>query len=202
MIGFINGEIEYIYDDRVLVDCGFMGYNIYVTGNVIEKSSIGDEIKLYTYLSVREDAMNLFGFLTRDELDVFKLLITVNGIGPKGALAILTIISPNELRFAVASEDAKLISKAPGVGAKTAQKVILELKDKLNIEDALSNDSNQVLNDTKSQSADNSRNIKDAVEVLVALGYSQSESLKAIKLCEISNDMDTEDIVKLALKNI
>ncbi len=202
MIGFINGEIEYIYDDRVLVDCGFMGYNIYVTGNVIEKSSIGDEIKLYTYLSVREDAMNLFGFLTRDELDVFKLLITVNGIGPKGALAILTIISPNELRFAVASEDAKLISKAPGVGAKTAQKVILELKDKLNIEDALSNDGNQFLNDTKSQSADNSRNIKDAVEVLVALGYSQSESLKAIKLCEISDDMDTEDIVKLALKNI
>ena len=202
MIDFVNGEIEYIYEDRVLVDCGFMGYNIYVTGNVLERCNIGDEIKLYTYLSVREDAMNLFGFLTRDELDVFKLLITVNGIGPKGALAILTIISPNELRFAVASEDAKLISKAPGVGAKTAQKVILELKDKLSLEDALSNDDNQILNERKSQNVDNSRNIKDAVEVLVALGYSQTESLKAIKLCDVNNDMDTEDIVKLALKNI
>ena len=134
MIGFVNGEIEEMYDDRVLIDCGFMGYNIFVCGNVIESCSVGEEIKLYTYLNVREDAMHLFGFLTKDELKVFKLLITVNGIGPKGALAILTIMTPNDLRYAVMTEDSKLISKAPGVGAKTAQKVILELKDKLDIE--------------------------------------------------------------------
>ncbi len=201
MIGFVNGEIEYIYDDKILVDCGFMGYNIFVPGNVLDRCAIGDEVKLYTYLSVREDAMNLFGFLTRDELDIFKLLITVNGIGPKGALAILTIMTPNDLRFAVAAEDAKLISKAPGVGAKTAQKVILELKDKLSIEDVLS-DNGHITVQTKSESAGTARNITDAVEVLVALGYSQTDSLKAVKACEISTDMDTEDIVKLALKCI
>lgn len=201
MIGFVNGEIEDIYEDRVLVDCGFMGYNIFVSGNVIDNCCIGDEVKLYTYLSVREDAMNLFGFLTKDELGVFKLLITVNGIGPKGALAILTIMTPNELRFAVAAEDSKLISKAPGVGAKTAQKVILELKDKLNIEDALSSDKHMTL-DTKATATGATRNMTDAVEVLVALGYSQSESLKAVKAIGVSNDMETEDIVKLALKNI
>lgn len=201
MIGFVNGEIEYIYDDKILVDCGFMGYNIFVPGNVLDRCAIGDEVKLYTYLSVREDAMNLFGFLTRDELDIFKLLITVNGIGPKGALAILTIMTPNDLRFAVAAEDAKLISKAPGVGAKTAQKVILELKDKLSIEDVLS-DNGHITVQTKSESAGTARNITDAVEVLVALGYSQTDSLKAVKSCEITTDMDTEDIVKLALKCI
>lgn len=201
MIGFVNGEIEYIYDDRVLVDCGFMGYNIFVPGNVLDNCSIGDEVKLYTYLNVREDAMNLFGFLTMDELDVFKLLITVNGIGPKGALAILTIMTPNDLRFAVASEDVKLISKAPGVGSKTAQKVILELKDKLSIEDALLGDGH-ISNEGKLESVGTTRNITDAVEVLIALGYSQSQSLKAVKACDVTNDMDTEDIVKLALKCI
>lgn len=201
MIGFVNGEIEYIYDDRVLVDCGFMGYNIFVPGNVLDNCSIGDEVKLYTYLNVREDAMNLFGFLTMDELDVFKLLITVNGIGPKGALAILTIMTPNDLRFAVASEDVKLISKAPGVGSKTAQKVILELKDKLSIEDALMGDGH-IANEGKLESVGTTRNITDAVEVLIALGYSQSQSLKAVKACDVTNDMDTEDIVKLALKCI
>lgn len=201
MIGFVNGEIEYIYDDRVLVDCGFMGYNIFVPGNVLDNCLIGDEVKLYTYLNVREDAMNLFGFLTMDELDVFKLLITVNGIGPKGALAILTIMTPNDLRFAVASEDVKLISKAPGVGSKTAQKVILELKDKLSIEDALMGDGH-IANEGKLESVGTTRNITDAVEVLIALGYSQSQSLKAVKACDVTNDMDTEDIVKLALKCI
>lgn len=199
MIGFVNGEIEDIFEDRVLVDCGFMGYNIFVPGNVVENCSIGDEVKLYTYLSVREDAMQLFGFLTKDELNIFKLLITVNGIGPKGALAILTIMSPNDLRFAVTTEDAKLISKAPGVGAKTAQKVILELKDKLSIEDALSSEEN-FATENKSLVSGNTRNITDAVEVLVALGYSQSQSLKAVKACDISRDAETEEIVKQALK--
>lgn len=201
MIGFVNGEIEDIYEDRVLVDCGFMGYNIFVPGNVMDSCRIGDEVKLYTYLNVREDAMNLFGFLTKDELNVFKLLITVNGIGPKGALGILTIMSPNDLRFAVISEDVKLISKAPGVGSKTAQKLILELKDKLNLEDALSSDNNIALENRAVTNAV-TRNVTDAVEVLVALGYSQSESLKAVKAIEVTDDMETEDIVKLALKNM
>lgn len=203
MVGFVNGEVEEIYEDKVLLDCGFMGYNIFVPGNVLGSVGIGDEVKLYTYLSVREDAMQLFGFLSKDELKVFKLLITVNGIGPKGALAILTIMSPNELRYAVASEDSKLISKAPGVGAKTAQKVILELKDKLDIDSILGEDmSSMGVNIASVTSGTLNQNANDAIEVLITLGYSQSAAKKAISDSNITEDMSTEDIIKVALKNI
>ncbi len=203
MIGFVNGEVEELYEDRVLLDCGFMGYNIFVPGNVLDSVHIGDEVKLYTYLSVREDAMQLYGFMTKDELKVFKLLITVNGIGPKGALAILTIMSPNELRYAVASEDSKLISKAPGVGAKTAQKVILELKDKLDVETVLGGNMDiEGLGAANVATGSFTQNAHDAIEVLVTLGYSQASAKKAISDSHISEDMTTEDIIKLALKNI
>ena len=200
MIGFVNGEIEDIYEDRVLLDCGFMGYNIFVPGNTLGQLTVGEEIKLYTYLSVREDAMQLFGFASKDELKIFKLLITVNGIGPKGALAILTIMSPNELRYAVATDDSKQISKAQGVGAKTAQKVIIELKDKLDIDsidvDAGISSMENVAGSVNMQNAD------DAIEVLVTLGYSLSAAKKAVNDSHITEDMSTEDIIKIALKNI
>lgn len=200
MIGFVNGEIEEICEDHVLIDCGFMGYNIYVCGNVIESCSVGDEIKLYTYLNVREDAMNLFGFLTKDELRVFKLLITVNGIGPKGALAILTIMTPNDLRYAVMTEDSKLISKAPGVGLKTAQKVILELKDKLDIDKFIAMPENDIKS-TDSFSIEKNQFIEEAIEALVALGYTQKEVAKVIKACDVSECKTTEDVIKVVLKN-
>ena len=203
MIGFVNGEIEDIYEDKVLMDCGFMGYNIFVPGNVLDNAQIGEEMKLYTYLSVREDAMQLFGFATKDELKIFKLLITVNGIGPKSALGILTIMSPNELRYAVATEDSKLISKAPGVGAKTAQKVILELKDKLDVENIVDENIDvEALNGKKMSSGVLSQNASDAIEVLITLGYTQSVAKKAINGSYITSEMSTEDIIKLALKNI
>ena len=200
MIGFVNGEIEDIYEDRVLLDCGFMGYNIFVPGNTLGQLTVGEEIKLYTYLSVREDAMQLFGFASKDELKIFKLLITVNGIGPKGALAILTIMSPNELRYAVATDDSKQISKAQGVGAKTAQKVIIELKDKLDI-DSIDVDAGISSMDNVASSV-NMQNADDAIEVLVTLGYSASAAKKAVNDSHITEDMSTEDIIKIALKNI
>ena len=199
MIGFVNGEIEFIGDDQVLIDCGFMGYNIFVPGNVIDSCRIGDEIKLYTYMNVREDAINLFVFLTSDELNVFKKLITVNGIGPKGALAILTIMSPNDLRYAILSEDSKLISRAPGIGVKTAQKVILELKDKLDIETIGDYSADGLSRSTVSISSDI---VEEAIEALTALGYSNSESTKAVKACDLSGCTSAEDIIKQALKNI
>lgn len=199
MIGFVNGEIEFIGDDQVLIDCGFMGYNIFVPGNVIDSCRIGDEIKLYTYMNVREDAINLFGFLTSDELNVFKKLITVNGIGPKGALAILTIMSPNDLRYAILSEDSKLISRAPGIGVKTAQKVILELKDKLDIETIGDYSADGLSRSTVSISSDI---VEEAIEALTALGYSNSESTKAVKASDLSGCTSAEDIIKQALKNI
>lgn len=200
MIGFVNGEIEDIFEDQILIDCGFMGYNIYVCKNVIENCSIGDEIKLYTYLSVREDAMNLFGFLSKDELKIFKLLITVNGIGPKGALAVLTTMSPNDLRFAIFKDDAKMISKVPGFGAKTAQKIILELKDKLDIGFDVENDNSQSICDYNNSEKDNI--VDEAIQALVALGYTQKEVAKIVKGCDLSMCSTTEEVIKVVLKNI
>ena len=201
MIGFVNGEIEDMNEDRILVDCGFMGYNIFVCNNVLQTCSIGQEVKLYTYLSVREDAMNLFGFLSKDELKVFKLLITVNGIGPKGALAILSIMSPNDLRYAVMTEDSKLISKAPGVGTKTAQKVILELKDKLDI-DAFIGRAEDVDSNYGDINIQKDEIVSEATEALVSLGYTQKEITKVIKSCDLSDCDTTEDVIKIVLKNI
>ncbi|MBQ2981548.1 MAG: Holliday junction branch migration protein RuvA [Lachnospiraceae bacterium] len=200
MIGFVNGEIEDLYEDQILIDCGFMGYNIYVCKNVIENYSIGDELKLYTYLNVREDAMNLFGFLSKDELKIFKLLITVNGIGPKGALAVLTTMSPNDLRFAIFKDDAKMISKVPGIGAKTAQKVILELKDKLDIGFDVDNNNSQSIYDYNNSEKDDI--VDEAIQALVALGYTQKEVAKIVKGCDLSMCSTTEDVIKVVLKNI
>lgn len=137
--------------------------------------------------------MILFGFLTKDDLFVFRLLLGVSGIGPKGALAILSVMTTDDLRFAVLGDEAKAIAKAPGVGAKTAQRLILELKDKLSLEDAfeqkLAKNDNPVQN--KAKGAKN-----EAIEALVALGYSSSEALKALNGIEITDDTDVEDILK------
>ena len=155
-----------------------------------------EKVRVFTYLNVREDAMQLFGFLTRDDLEVFKLLITVNGIGPKGGLAVLSTITTDDLRVAVISEDAKAISKAPGIGAKTAQKVIIELKDKLNLEDVLEPklDANFQVNDNNSMS--------EAVMALVALGYSQADAYRAVKSIDNIEELDVENVIKMALKKI
>ena len=164
MIGFVEGIIEYIDVDKIVVNNNGVGYNVFMPASQIDTLNVDETVRVFTYLNVREDAMQLFGFLTRDDLEVFKLLITVNGIGPKGGLAVLSTITTDDLRVAVISEDAKAISKAPGIGAKTAQKVIIELKDKLNLEDVLEPklDANFQVNDNNSMS--------EAVMALVAIG--------------------------------
>lgn len=187
-------------EDLVVVEANGVGYNIYTTGQTFRSlPSIGEEVKLYTYLLVREDAMMLYGFLTKDDLRVFKLLIGVSGIGPKGALAILSVMTTDDLRFAVLGEDAKAIAKAPGVGAKTAQRLILELKDKLSLEEAFEKKLEHT-NETAENSAKGAKN--EAIQALVALGYSSSEALKAIQGIEITENTDVEDILKAALKNM
>ena len=200
MYSYITGRLTDMEDDLVVVEAGGIGYNIYTTGQTFDYlPSIGEEIKLYTYLNVREDAMMLYGFLTKDDLRVFKLLIGVSGIGPKGALAILSVMTTDDLRFAILGEDAKAIAKAPGIGAKTAQRLILELKDKFSLEDAFE----QKLVHTEEKEADAAKSAKnEAVQALVALGYSSSEALKAIGNVEITPDTDVEDILKAALKNM
>lgn len=199
MIAFLRGDLEYVSTDYVIVAVGGIGYNVFVSGKVLEElPRTGEEVKLYTYLNVREDAMQLFGFSNKDELDVFKLLITVNGIGPKGALSILSVMTTDELRFAVAADDSKTIAKSPGIGAKTASKLILELKDKLKLEDAISNSFEKA--DDNLQVAGMADVKGEAVMALTALGYSQAEAVKAVKSVDVSQDMSAEDIIKKALR--
>lgn len=196
MIGFVEGIIEYIDVDNIVVNNNGVGYNVFMPASQIDTLNVDETVRVFTYLNVREDAMQLFGFLTRDDLEVFKLLITVNGIGPKGGLAVLSTITTDDLRVAVISEDAKAISKAPGIGAKTAQKVIIELKDKLNLEDVLEPklDANFQVNDNNSMS--------EAVMALVALGYSQADAYRAVKSIDNIEELDVENVIKMALKKI
>lgn len=202
MYSYIKGELsEIVAENHIVVENGGIGYNIYIPGQVLSLlPGVGEEVKIYTYLCVREDAFILYGFLTRDDLNVFKLLIGVSGIGPKGALAILSVMSTDDLRFAVLSDDAKTIAKAPGVGNKTAQRLIIELKDKLSLEDAFE----QKLSHT--QEAVSGNGLKgihnEAVEALVSLGYSSTEALKVLRDIEITEDSSVEDILKLALKQM
>ncbi|BCN30499.1 Holliday junction branch migration protein RuvA [Anaeromicropila herbilytica] len=202
MISYIKGELAEISDELIVVESNSMGYEIRVPMSVVNQlPSVGDDVKIYTYLYVREDALNLYGFLTRDDLNVFKLLITVNGIGPKGALGILSTISPDDLRFAVLSDDVKAISKAPGIGTKTAGKLILELKDKLKLEDAFEKKLENSLGASVGENTTtDSKN--EAIQALVALGYSNTEALKAVRQVTITSDMSVEDILKQSLKKI
>ena len=138
VISYIRGPLEEKREDSVVVEAGNIGYRIFIPSSVLgELPGLGEEVKIYTYFSVREDGMSLYGFLSKQDLEMFRQLIGVNGVGPKSALGILSALKPDVLRMAVLSGDAKAISKAPGVGAKTAQRIILDLKDKVKAEDVL-----------------------------------------------------------------
>ncbi|PWJ52276.1 Holliday junction branch migration protein RuvA [Faecalicatena contorta] len=200
MISYIRGELAAIETEKVIVDVGGVGYGIYMPAQSLGLlPPPGNEVKIHTYLNVREDAMQLFGFLTRDDLEVFRLVIGVSGIGPKGGLSILSQLSPDSLRFAVMSGDVKAISAAPGIGKKTAEKLIIELKDKLSIEDVLNN---AVQESDTAFVPRNSNGIQaEAVQALVALGYGNAESLRAVKQVTLENPT-VEDLLKEALKKI
>lgn len=197
MYAYIKGEIVDISEDNVVLECNNIGYNIKVPFSVVQRlPGIGEDVKIYTYTCVREDAFILYGFLSKDDLWIFKKLITVNGIGPKGALGILSAMSADDLRFAIIAGDAKAIAKAPGIGAKSAERIILDLKDKIDLEPMLTpqepvSSSGQLLNsDAKNE----------AIEAMTALGYSASEAVKAVKQLTITEDMDSGVILKEALK--
>lgn len=199
MISYIRGELAAVEKEKVIVDVGGVGYGIYMPGQAMGLlPQPGNEVKIHTYLNVREDAMQLFGFLTRDDLEVFKLVIGVSGIGPKGGLSILSQLTPDDLRFAVLSGDVKAISAAPGIGKKTAEKLIIELKDKLNIEDVLTHAADS---SAAAVPVNNGGIQSEAVQALVALGYGSTESLRAVKQVELDN-LTVEDVLKEALKKM
>lgn len=199
MISYLRGTVAAFEEDKVIVDVGGVGYGVYMSGQAMGKlPAVGREVKLHTYLNVKEDAMQLYGFLTRDDLSVFKLVIGVNGIGPKGGLGVLSALSPDDLRFAVLANDVKAICAAPGIGKKTAEKLILELRDKLKFEDALEHIASEV---TVGMEV-NGQIQSEAVQALVALGYGSTEALKAVRKVEADETMEVEDVLKLALKHM
>ncbi|WP_285823904.1 Holliday junction branch migration protein RuvA [Schaedlerella arabinosiphila] len=199
MISYIRGTLAAMERDKVIVDVQGVGYGVFMPERAMGLlPRIGNEVKLHTYLNVREDAMQLFGFLTRDDLAIFKLLIGVSGIGPKGGLGILSQLSADDLRFAVLAGDVKAISATPGIGKKTAEKLIIELKDKLDLDEML-HPSGQAETAGSADTAVNSVQ-SEAVQALVALGYGSTESLKAVKKVNLENTT-VEEVLKEALKN-
>ena len=189
MIAFVRGIATDMTENSVIVETGGIGYEIYMTGEGLSQLHMGEKVKIHTYFQVREDAMQLYGFLKKDDLQMFKLLLGVNGVGPKAAMGVLSGITADELRFAVLSDDVKTLSKAPGIGKKTAQKLILELK--------LAHEQEKA-----AASGDASDGRQEAVAALVALGYSSTDALRAVrKVTEVSPD-DVEGLLKAALKNM
>ena len=196
MISIIKGEVAGISEGRITVETGGIGFETSVPAGVVSSVSEGDTVKLYTYMNVSENDISLFGFLTKDDLKVFKLLLTVNGVGPKGAMAILSGLGADQLRLAVMADDAKAISKAPGIGAKTAQRILLELRDKLDLEAVLTG------GDDGSKPLKDDPNVNDAVMALTVMGYSRSEALNAVRKCDIAPGETTDQILKKALRVI
>lgn len=202
MIAYINGEIAGITEDNVVVDVQGIGYNIKISSDTASRlPGVGERVRLHTYTWVREDAFSLYGFLTEDDLDIFKKCITVNGIGPKGALAILSVMDADSLRFAIISGDVKMISRAPGIGRKTAERLILDLKDKISMHDTKIGKEAELSGITDMDKTDTSQK-REAIEALTALGYDRAEAMKAVNAIEGIESMDSGTVLKAALKKM
>lgn len=200
MFSYIKGTIEDIGNDYIVVENNNIGFKVMTSANVISRVALREERTIFTYMNVREDDISLYGFLSKDEISVFKLLIGVSGIGPKGALAIMSVLTMDEFRMAVISGDYKAIAKANGVGPKTAQRVVIELKDKFKLEDVFGTADEY---DDGLSEASGDDIISDAVLALNALGYSESESLRIVKKTSMNGKFNTvEELIKASLKNI
>lgn len=200
MISYIKGKLEYLSDSFVIIDNGGIGYKIFVSPKLMSNiGKIGDNVTVFTYMSVKDDGISLYGFENFEELEIFNKLITVSGIGPKGALGIISNLTPADFIMAVISDDVAAVSKAPGVGKKTAQRIILELKDKFKTEDFIEEKIFGEGQGLSSVVADNSK--IEAIEALTSLGYGRSEAAKAVSAV-FEEGKTTEDILKLALKKL
>ncbi len=191
MISYVSGIVEYVDIEKVVVDNHGIGISVFMTNEDLSVIGEGEEVKLHTYFNVKEDAMQLYGFLNRENLEMFKLLLTVNKVGPKIALGILSTCPGDMLKMSIVSGDSKTIASSPGVGAKTAERIVLELKDKIEIEGVEAFVSE---NGSSESTVSN-----DVVDALVELGYSKSESISAVKRIETPEDMSVEDMLKKAL---
>ena len=203
MIAYLKGIIAEVTPTRLVLEVNNIGYEIFISAReASELPGRGEEVKIYTYFNVREDAMQLFGFQSEDDLEMYRLLLNVNGVGPKAALGILSVLTADDVRFAVLSDDAKAIAKAPGIGMKTAKKLILEFKDKFTLEEAFEKKLENGASGAEPGAIVESDAKTEAIQALTALGYANSDALRAVRRAEITEDMDTETILKLALKQL
>ena len=197
MFAYLKGSLEEKSTNFVVIDVGGVGYKVFMSASTISKiGELGSIVKVHTHYHVREDDISLYGFLSNEELKMFELLLSVSGIGAKSAITMLSNITPSAFAVAVISNDIKSLTKIPGVGQKSAQRIVLELKDKLKNEDAISKVDDKAVT---VESVDSSANSSDAFAALIMLGYSRPEVNKAIEKIDTSN-LSTEDIIKVALK--
>lgn len=201
MINYIRGKLADITGNSIIVENGGIGYEIFVPGTAgYGKWQAGREILVYTYMHVREDLVQLFGFADKDSLEVFKMLVTVSGIGPKGALGIIGAMGTDTLRFAILADDEKTIAKAPGIGIKTARKLIIELKDKIKAKETTG--TVMPSGEESEASSGSVQLISDAAEALEALGYAPAQALAAVKSVDKNTYKTASELLKLSLKNL
>lgn len=194
MFYYIKGTLEECEKDFIIVDNNGFGMKIFVSASTLDGvPGIGRPVKLYTYFHVREDIMALYGFLSREELNMFELLISVSGVGPRAGLSILSLLSPAKLGLSIIGGDIKSLTAVPGIGTKTAHRIILELKDKIDKDGIMELDSMQI--------EDKDDHAREALHALMALGYSTNEANSAISKLDIEGN-DTETVIKLALKKL
>ena len=206
MFYYISGKLAHLEYGTAVIDAGGVGYRLTISGTTYDamppNRSVENPpvVRLYSYMAVREDGIELFGFATKTELEAFKLLISVSGVGPKAAMSILTLLTPEKFALAVCTDDKKTISKANGIGPKTAARVILELKDKLMKENPSAASSASISADAQSMVGGRGK-LSEAVDALLVLGYSRAEAMNAIK--DIDTDKtELEEIIRLALKKL
>lgn len=197
MISYVKGILTAVFLDGIIIENQGIGYDIKTPVMPDRLPKMGSQCMIYTHMYVREDAIGLYGFLTKEELDTFKLLIGVSGIGPKVALAVLSTLSVRQLKLAVLSDDAKTICKTPGIGPKGAKRLIIELKDKLEMDELEEEPMREELFQEGAEDV-----ISLTAQALVSLGYSNSEAYRSIQAVEGRDEMDTETLLKAALKNM
>lgn len=194
MFAYIKGSLEMKSSGYIVIDINGLGYKVFMSQNNIDTiGELHDIIKVFTYVKVREDDISIFGFKTQEELKMFELLISVSGVGAKSALVMLSCIEPSDFAIAVISNDVKVLTKVPGIGNKSAQRIILELKDKLKEEQL-----EEKLKDSSKRLKDNNENINEAISGLMVLGYSKKDIEKAFEHLDIDN-LSIEDLIKKGL---
>lgn len=196
MISFVKGKLDTVNanSSSIIIDCSGIGYEISIGLNTISKlPPIGEPLKIYTYMQVRDDGVGLYGFTSKDELNMFHMLISVSGVGPKGAVNMLSVASPQDLMLAIIAGDVKVMSKFPGIGPKTAGRLILELKDKIKTDELIA------VQDDFSGSRNNE--VAEAIEALISLGYSRQDTVRAVYSLD-TEGLSVEDVIKMALKKL